>query len=86
MEVRVESVSVGTSVKVRIVLQDNRFVKELACLNLTQANWEDFTNCLRNPPQVKQGRIVFTPVPQEDASPARAIKLANRVHPMEVVA
>jgi hypothetical protein len=86
VEVHVESVPVGASVKVRIVLQDNRFVKELVCLNLTQANWEDFTNCLHNPPRIKQGRIVFTPVPKADLPPARAIELVYRVHSMEAVA
>ena len=86
MEVRVESVSIGASVRVRIVLQTNRFIKEIANVNLTQAQWEDFASCLRNPLRVKQGRIVFAPVPNEVGPPARELTPVNRVHPMEAVA
>jgi hypothetical protein len=69
MEIYVETVSVGTWVKARIVLQDGRSSKELANLSLTQAQWDDLTECLTQAPRVNQGKIVFAPRPRE-AEPA----------------
>lgn len=64
MEIYVETVSVGTWVKARIVLRSGRSDTELARLSLTPAQWDDVARCLSHVPRVKQGRIVFTPGPR----------------------
>ena len=74
MEIHVETLSVGTWVKARIVLQSGRSNTELANLNMTRAQWDDFTKCLSHSARVKQGRIVFAP--GQAAGPRRAEAVA----------
>jgi hypothetical protein len=71
VEVFIEELSGGSVVAGRIVLRGNRSVREVARLSMTRADWEDFTRCLGHPGQVKQGRIVFTPVPKAPATPVK---------------
>lgn len=62
MEVHIETISSGGVVTARIVLQGNSSIKEVSRLSLTQAQWEDFSKCLRNRPRVNHDKIVFAPV------------------------
>ena len=73
MTVYFEVLSVGATVTARVVLLGASFTREVARLNLSQAQWEDFTNCVNRPPRNERGRIVFAAVPKGDVPPANAI-------------
>jgi hypothetical protein len=61
MEVYIETVSVGSIVTGKIVLQGNSYTKEIARVSLTQAEWEAFTNCLYGDARNERGRILLAP-------------------------
>ena len=86
MTVYFEVVSVGTSVTARVVLQGASFTKEVARLSLSQAHWEDFTNCLNKPPRNERGRIVFAPAPKAVAPAVEEIDPAVHRYLAEAVA
>jgi hypothetical protein len=73
MEAYFETVSVAGIVTARIVLQGNRFIQVIALLSLTQAQWEDFSNCLLQRARIERGRIVFAPVRKQDIDPIKEI-------------
>jgi hypothetical protein len=86
MEVYIETVSVGGIVTARIVLQGKSFTKEIARLSLTQAHWEDFTNCLHRPARIERGRIVFSPERKGDTDPSKEIASTITAYRKEAVA
>ncbi len=59
MEVLFEEVPGSAVVSGRVVLRGNRCTKEVARLNMTRADWDDFVRCLRVPGQIRQGGVLF---------------------------
>jgi hypothetical protein len=86
MTVYFEVLSVGANVTARVVLQGASFTREVARLSLSQALWDDFTNCLNKPPRNERGRIVFAAVPKADPPPAEEEVVAVPCYRREAVA
>lgn len=86
MEAYIETVSARGIVTARFVLQGNSFIKEIARLSLTQAHWEDLTNCLLRPARVERGRIVFAPLRKGDTDPIKEIDSTITAYRSEAVA
>jgi hypothetical protein len=59
VEVLFEEVTGSAVVAGRVVLRGNRCTKEVARLNMTRADWDDFVRCLGVPGQIRQGAVLF---------------------------